>query len=196
MQKAHNRILTLGEGEICRFKQTYVSILDVFLPPVWKTPWRTRPLSTDLLSKRPDLSVYAHLVEKLAAKQTPECNANNVVPVLSNPAASIQRMGPRQDAVPWTRRRVLGRRSTQLSPSAGSPSCTARTPTSTRPPKPCHATPPSTVRGKHEAITTIIIIIIIITIIILGPSCGQCPHTHTHHSSCTPSQSTHDWSWL
>lgn len=73
---------------------------------------------------------------------------------LSHPSASIQKMVPRQAAVPWIRRRVLGWCSTLHSPraSAGSPSCTARTQTMTRPPKPCHVTPPSTVKGKHEAI--------------------------------------------
>lgn len=74
--------------------------------------------------------------------------------LLSKPSASIQRMVPRQAAVPWIRRRVLGWCSTHLSPraSAGSPSSTAPIPTTTHRPKPCHATPPSTVRGKHEAI--------------------------------------------
>lgn len=99
--------------------------------------------------------------------------------VLFDPSALIRRMVPRQAAVPWIRRRVLGWCSTLLSPrvSVGSPSCTARTQTTTRPPKPCHATPPSTVRGKHEAIT-------------LDPSCGRqswkmlflkpTASTHTH----------------
>lgn len=74
---------------------------------------------------------------------------------LSLSTASMGRMVPRQAAAPWIRRRILGWCSTLLSPrvSAGSPSCTAQTRTMTRPPKPCRATPPSTVRGKHEAFT-------------------------------------------
>ena len=112
---------------------------------------------------------------------------------LSIPSASIQKMVPRQAAVPWIRRRVLGWCCTLLSPraSAGSPSCTARTPTTTRPPKPCHATPPSTVRGKHAAV-------------VLDPSRGALNlnmffqicrvHllTHTHRSNDTLSQSNSD----
>lgn len=76
------------------------------------------------------------------------------LPVSFCPAASILRMVPHQAAVPWIRRRVLGWCSTLLSPrvSAGSPSCTALTPTMTPRPKQCHATPPSTVRGKYTCI--------------------------------------------
>lgn len=73
-------------------------------------------------------------------------------PLLSSSPASILRMVPRPAAVPWIRRRLLGWCSTLPSPrvNAGSPSCTALTPTTTRPPKPCHATPPSTARGKRR----------------------------------------------
>lgn len=69
---------------------------------------------------------------------------------LFNPSALTRRMVPRQAAVPWTRRRVLGWCSTRrsLRASAGSPSCIAPTRTTTRPPKPCRVTPPSTVRGE------------------------------------------------
>lgn len=98
--------------------------------------------------------------EAAAVKQTRKLKCNrcktNFLPCpLFTLTASIRKMVPRQAAVPWIRRRVLGWCSTLLSPraSAGSPSCTAPTQTTTRRPKPCHATPPSTVRGEHEAIT-------------------------------------------
>lgn len=69
-------------------------------------------------------------------------------------SALIQKMARHQAAVPWIRRRVLGWCFTLLFPRASgeSPSCTVRTQTTTHLPKPCPATPPSTVRGKGKTI--------------------------------------------